>query len=119
MDILLNALTNAHHCKAILYQYRNQSIIVGTISPGCVESEKELELLYFHEYYKLIHPFSETVEVYEHSKHHSNNEQFNGTFFEEHTTIETLPNSPNSTVFSTPESISYLQKRFQLSVFSE
>ena len=61
----------------------------------------------------------ETVEVNEHSKHPSNNEQFNGTFFEEHTTIETLPNSPNSTFSSTPESISYLLGNFQLPIFSE
>ena len=41
MDILRNALANAYHCKVVLYQYRNQSIILDTISPGRVESEKE------------------------------------------------------------------------------
>ena len=102
MDILLNALANAYCCKVILYQYRNQSIILDTISPGRVESDKELELFYFNEHYQLILPFSETAEVNEHSKHPSSNEQFNGIFFEEHTTIETLPNSPNSTLSSTP-----------------
>ena len=119
MVILLNALTNAYHCKVILYQYRNQSIIVDTISPGRVETEKELELFYFNEHYELILAFSETVEVNEHSKHHSNNEQLNGIFFEEHTTTETLPNSPNSTLSSTPESISYLHENFKLPIFSE
>ena len=84
MDILLNALANAYHCKVILYQYKNQSSIVDTISPGRVESEKELEFLYLNEHYELIHPFSETVEFNEHSKHPSINEPFNGIFFEEH-----------------------------------
>ena len=102
-----------------MYQYRNQSIIVDTISPGRVESEKELELFYFNEHYEHILPFSEAIEVNEHSKHPSNNEQFNGTFFEEHTTIETLPNSSNSTLSSTPNSISYLHENFQLPIFSE
>ena len=119
MDILLNALANAYRCKVILYQYRNQSIVLDTISPGPVESEKELELFYFNEHYELIFLFSETAEVNEHSKHSSNNEQFNGTFFEEHTTIETLPNSPNSTLSSSPKSISYLHENFQLPIFSE
>ena len=119
MDTLLNALANAYHCKVILYQYRNQSIIVDTISPGHVESEKELELFYFNEHYELILPFLETVEVNEHSKHHSNNEQLNETFFEEHTTTETLPNSPNLTLSSIPESISYLRESFKLPIFSE
>ena len=41
IDILRNAFANAYHCKVILYQYRNQSIILYTISPGRVESEKE------------------------------------------------------------------------------
>ena len=41
IDILRNALANAYHCKVILYQYRYQSIILYTISPGHVESEKE------------------------------------------------------------------------------
>ena len=54
----------------------------------------------FNEHYELILSFSEFAEVDEHSKHPSNNEQFNSTFFE-HTTIETLPNSPNSTLSST------------------
>ena len=40
MDILLNALANAYHCKVILYQYRNQSIIVDTISPGCLKVKR-------------------------------------------------------------------------------
>ena len=102
-----------------MYQYRNQSIIVDTISPGHVESEKELELFYFNEHYELILPFLETVEVNEHSKHHSNNEQLNGTFFEEHITTETLPNSPNLTLSSIPESISYLRESFKLPIFSE
>ena len=118
MDILLNALPNGYHCKVILYQYRNQSIILDTISPGRVESEKELQLFYFNEYYELTLPFSETAEFNEHSKHPSNNEQFNGTFFE-YTTTETLPNSPNSTHSSTPENISYLHENFQLPIFSE
>ena len=119
MVILLNALANGYRCKVILYQYKNQSIIVDTISPGRVESEKELEMFYFNEHYELIFPFSETVEFNEHSKHPSNNEQFNGTFFEELTTTETLPNSLNSTLSSTPESISYLNENFQLPIFSE
>ena len=41
MGILRNALANAYHCKVTLYQYRNQSIILDTIRPGRVESEKE------------------------------------------------------------------------------
>ena len=40
MDILLNSIFNAYRCSVILYQYRNQSIIVDTMSPGCVESKK-------------------------------------------------------------------------------
>ena len=99
-------------------QYRNQSIILDTISPGRVESEKELELFYFNEHYELILPFSETAEVNEHSKHPSNNEQFNGTFFE-HTTTETLPNLPNSIHSSNSENTSYLHENFQLPIFSE
>ena len=76
-------------------------------------------MFYFNEHYELILPFSETAEVNEHSKHPSDDEQFNGTFFEEHAIIETLPNSPNSTLSSTPESISYLHENFQLPIFSE
>ena len=119
MDISPNALANASRCKVILYQYRNQSITLDTSSLGRVENEKELELFYFNENNELILPFSETAEVNDNSKHPSNDEQFNETFFEEHGTIETLPNSPNSTLSSTPESISYLHENFQLPIFSE
>ena len=84
-----------------------------------LESEKELELFYFNEHYEPVFPFSETVEVNEHSKHHSTHKQFSGTFVEEHNTIKTLPNSTNSKRSSTPESISYLHENFQLSIFSE
>ena len=58
MDILLNALANAYRCKVILYQYGNESVILNTISPGRVESGKELELFYLNEHYELILPFS-------------------------------------------------------------
>ena len=119
MNILFNALANAYLCKVILYQYRNQSIIVDTISPSRAESEKELELFYFNEFYELILPFSETVEVNEHSKYCLNNEQSKGNFFEKHATIETLPNWLNSTLSRTPEIISYLHENFQLPIFSE
>ena len=107
MDVLLNALANAYRCKVILYQYRHQSTIVDAISPDRFTLTSTMSLFIL---------FSETVEVNGRSKHPSNNEQFNGTFFEEHATIETLPNSPNSTLSSTPENISYLHENFQLSI---
>ena len=80
MDILLNALTNAYHCKVILYQYRNQSIIVDTISPGRVESEKELELIFlrntmslfillFREFYVLVSSFKNLMLINTLRKH--------------------------------------------------
>ena len=78
IHILLNFLVNAYHLKFIWYLNKNQWVIVDTISPGRVESGKELGLFYFNKKYELILPFSETVER---SKHPSYNEQFNGTFF--------------------------------------
>ena len=83
-----------------------------------VVNEKESELFYFNKQYYLILRFSKTVGLNEHSKHPENNEQFNGTYFERHTTIGTSPNLPNSILCSTLESISYLHENFELSAFS-
>ena len=102
----------------ILYQYRNQLIIVDTTSPGRLESETELKLFYFNEHYELILPFSETVEVNEHSKHPQKTNNSMEHFSEnilllKHFQIRQIQPS------STHESISYLPENFQLPIFSE
>lgn len=63
--------------------------------------------------------FPEYVTIYEHSKHPSNNEKFNRELFEEHTTIERLPNLPNSALSRTSGNISYLHENFQPPTFIE
>ena len=97
----------------------HKSIIVDTNEPVRVEREKKLKLFYFNENYELIFPFSGTADVNNHSKYPSNNKQFNGTCYEEHNTLKTLPNSPNWTLSSTPDSISYFHENFQIFIFSE